>query len=509
MLAYQFGYDQYVFAVGGEKFVQEGAIPFRDVMDTKPLLMMYIYGWASAFFGYTVYSIRIVDVLYHLVALYVYFRLLRTYFTSESVAYIAVAIYALQYVSTGAAATAQAESFALLPTLGILYATGKIEQIQKKKDILYLITLTSVCAFVLFALKITLILIPLVICMWKIIDNPQHRKRHIIHFIGMIAGFGICLMCLLLWLSVNGAIPFVKEYLTWLSEYKSQSDTLNSITFYSGYFVSFISNLSHSTSLSLLLVTSIGVYVSYTDEKRYWSKNINHTISILLISGLIVILLQNKYILYQYALFWWIFSTFAALGVYTIFRLVKQHLVEKKHNPFSIALVTFSTLMFIFFSPLTNILNHLYQRTFPHEHDKNDFIEFFRPSKSLPIDLDSIQAKLAPILKDEDKIFFFGHHVGVHFHSVTLPTTMALTSAYLTADWTPNRWRKHVLYNLQKSPPRFIIVEDKDAIPLTNRSPLDSRQHFENWVELADFTHAHYLPLDSTEKFIVYKKRSE
>jgi hypothetical protein len=36
MLAYPFAYDQSVFAVGGEMAVKNGAIEYRDFIDTKP-----------------------------------------------------------------------------------------------------------------------------------------------------------------------------------------------------------------------------------------------------------------------------------------------------------------------------------------------------------------------------------------------------------------------------------------------------------------------------------------
>ncbi len=506
MLAYQFGYDQYVFAVGGEKLVQESAIPFRDVMDTKPMLMMYIYGWASAIFGYTIYSIRIVDVLYHLVALYVYFRLLRTYFANESVAYIAVAIYALQYVSTGAAATAQAESFALLPTLGILYATGKIEQIQKKKDILYLITLTSVCAFVLFALKITLIMIPLVICTWKIIDGQQNRKRHLVHFVGMLVGCCIFILCLLVWLSANGAIPFVKEYFVWLSDYKFHSDTLNSFTVIKDYYQEFVLKLSDTTPLALLLLASLGIYVSVAKKTSFWVHREYTTFLAMLSATVCLLLFENKYILYQYGLFWWTLSAFAALGLYSVFILMREYFARQGHKTLSIFVFGPLIIFVLFFSPIIAVYDNLHQIVFANERNKGDFIEFFRPSKSLRNDLDSVQAKLAAILMEEDKIFFFGHHVGVYFHSNTLPATMLLTSAFFSATWTPIRWKKILLNELMTDFPSYIVIEENDAVPITNNSPLDSRQHFENWEELAAFTHTNYAPLDSTEKFIIYKR---
>lgn len=506
MLVYPFGYDQYVFMVGGEKLVQQGAIPFRDVMDTKPMLIMYIYGWASDMWGHAMYSIRIFDALYHVISLFLFFHLLRKYFLNESLAYLTVGIYALLYVSTGPASTAQAESFALLPTLGILFTIGKIEETRKIRDVILLFFLTCICAFTLFTLKITLIIIPFALCTWMIVDKAKKRKLHVLHFSGMVVGLITFITCLVVWLSANRALSFAKEYFTWLSEYKSHSDTLNSITIYKDYYLEFANKLTETTPLSILLFAAFGTFISITRGSSYWRNNRYMFFLIGFLASIVLMLFENKYILYQYGLFWWVFSPFAAVGIYIfvgwIFRFIRTGGKKVLRAISSIAILS----ILLFFSPFLPIFKHLDRNVNHSKAANNDVIDFFQLKVNAEQDLDTLESKLEPLLRPEDKIFLFGHHVGIYYKLNKLPTTMMFTSAFLTATWTPDSWKQAVIQGLNTNMPSYILVEMNDAIPITNNSTLDSREHFENWKEIANFTRSNYDAIDSTAKFIIYKR---
>lgn len=506
MLVFPFGYDQYVFMVGGEKLVQQGAIPFRDVMDTKPMLIMYIYGWASDIWGHAMYSIRISDALYHVISLYLFFHLLRKYFLNERLAYLTVGIYALLYVSTGPASTAQAESFALLPTLGILFTICKIEETRSSRDIILLFLLTGICAFTLFTLKITLIIIPFALCTWMIVDKADKRKLHVLHFAGMVVGLITFITCLVVWLYANQALSFAKEYFTWLSEYKSHSDTLNSITIYKDYYLEFVNKLTETTPLSILLFAAFGTFISITRGPSCW-RNKRYTVFLIgFLASIALLLFENKYILYQYGLFWWVFSPFAAVGIYIFVGWISRFISRGKKKALraisSIAILS----ILLFFSPFLPIFKHLDRNVNHSKAANNDVIDFFLLKVNAEQDLDTLESKLQPLLRPEDKIFLFGHHVGIYYKMNKLPTTMMFTSAFLTASWTPDSWKQAVIQELNTNMPSYILVEMNDAIPITNNSTLDSREHFENWKEIAIFTRSNYDAIDSTAKFIIYKR---
>src|SRR5689334_14345546 len=76
MLAYPFGYDQAAFMIGGEMTVKHGAITYRDFLDTKPPLIFIIYGISSVIFGHHEWSIRAFDILFHLLSLYYFYKIL-------------------------------------------------------------------------------------------------------------------------------------------------------------------------------------------------------------------------------------------------------------------------------------------------------------------------------------------------------------------------------------------------------------------------------------------------
>ena len=136
MLAYPFGYDQMAFMIGGEMTIKHGALPYRDFLDTKPPIIFFIYGISSLLFGHHEWSIRIFDVLFHIVTLSYFFSILKRTTGDEKLALGSVILYALFYVTGGYWMTAQAETFALLPSIAAFDLTERIVRKHPKEFIL-------------------------------------------------------------------------------------------------------------------------------------------------------------------------------------------------------------------------------------------------------------------------------------------------------------------------------------------------------------------------------------
>src|SRR2546423_15579694 len=52
ILAFPFGPDHSIFAVGGELIYKKNALPYKDFLESKPPLIFYIYGFAMWLFGH-------------------------------------------------------------------------------------------------------------------------------------------------------------------------------------------------------------------------------------------------------------------------------------------------------------------------------------------------------------------------------------------------------------------------------------------------------------------------
>lgn len=507
MLVYPFGYDQNVFMVGGEKFVGQGAIPFRDVMDTKPMLIMYIYGWASAIFGHEYYSIRIVDGIYHLAALYVYFRILRRYFATEILAYLSVLLYTLIYVSSGSASTAQAESFVFLPMITIFYIAEQAKhRLTKKQRILYPI-LAGISLFSIFILKLTLIALPLSIFAWKILTSSGSRKRIALLVLSTLAVFTILVALALLWLEHNNAFEFVSEYLQWVAGYGYYSSEYTFNALYWKYYAKLLSSLSIALPISFFILFAAGLYQTLTAASRQWKQRAYIPLCVCIICGVCTLWIENKYILYQFIRLWWAVVPFIAVGVYMVYELAVSAL--KKTSFFSPRrwFIYGGITVLLFFSPVFGIYDKLYEvvrlRT---DTISKDFIEFWEPT-DIEIEIDSLSQKLAGI-KQDDQILNFGQHAAVYYRFGKLPPTMMLTNPFFTSDWTTPRWRDLFLSQLQQKKPEYIIIEEHDVLPITNNSTLDSRAQFRDWKEFYSYTETNYHPFDSTNTFLIYRRNN-
>ena len=62
-LIYPYGRDQGIFGYAGHA-VLGGGVPFRDFWDPKPPALYYVYALAELLFGYSMASIRILDLLW-------------------------------------------------------------------------------------------------------------------------------------------------------------------------------------------------------------------------------------------------------------------------------------------------------------------------------------------------------------------------------------------------------------------------------------------------------------
>lgn len=507
MLVYPFGYDQNVFMVGGEKLVQEGAIPFRDVMDTKPMLIMYIYGWASALFGHEYYSIRIVDALYHLVALYIYFRILRRYFATDTLAYLSVFVYTLLYVGSGYASTAQAESFVFLPMITIFYGAEHATHQQTRKERTLYPILAGISLFTIFTLKPTLVAIPLSMFAWKILTSSGLRKRIARYTLSTLAVLSILLAIALLWLEHNNALEFVREYLQWIAGYGFYSSEYSFNALYSKYYAKLLSSLSITMPVAFFLLFGVGLYRTLTARNEGWKPKAYILFFVCIISGVCTLWIENKYILYQFVRLWWAVVPFIAVGVYMVYKYVASALkTTSLFSPtrwFTYAGIT----ALVFFSPVFGIYDKLYEvvqiRT---DAVSNDFIEFWEPT-DIEIEIDSLEQKLGGI-KQEEQILHFGQHAAVYYRLHKLPPTMMLTNPFFTSDWTTPRWRDLFLDQLKDEKPEYIIIEERDVIPITNNSALDSRMQFCNWKDFYSYTESHYSPIDSTNAFLIYRRNN-
>ena len=145
-LIYPYGRDQGIFGYAGHA-VLGGGVPFRDFWDPKPPALYYVYALAELLFGYSMASIRILDLLWQAAAAVVISRIARRVSGSGGTALAAGLIYVLAYASTGWWSTAQPDDFLNLPLAGAVLLTLRACGRGRAPGVSFCIGLLAACAF--------------------------------------------------------------------------------------------------------------------------------------------------------------------------------------------------------------------------------------------------------------------------------------------------------------------------------------------------------------------------
>ena len=145
-LIYPYGRDQWIFGYAGHA-VLGGGVPFRDFWDPKPPALYYVYALAELLFGYSMASIRVLDLLWQAATAVVIFRIARRVSGSGGTALTAGLIYVLAYASTGWWSTAQPDDFLNLPLASAVLLTLRACDRERAPGISFCIGLLTACAF--------------------------------------------------------------------------------------------------------------------------------------------------------------------------------------------------------------------------------------------------------------------------------------------------------------------------------------------------------------------------
>lgn len=503
MICYPAGYDQSVFRIGGN-LVREGAVPFRDFLDTKPPVIFYIYAAATTIFGDHDAAIRIFDALYHLVAMWLFFRLLERNGLSRNVSSVAVLIYITIYAGTGYWNTAQAEPFALIPILlsiniGLTFEKERTGLVKKA-------LLLGLLGVLLFLLKYTLLTIPIATLVWlftrETISVKEKLRFSVVTFAGLAAGLALYVGLL----GITGALSPWQESLRWLGGYSSITPLLSVKTVLDRYLQLFQMVLVEVFSLSMIVCYAVGLYVHYTRKDRGRMNSLVVLCSIHLGIGLLATLYERKLFQYHYLKMLWAFAPVAAIGLLEVARLIVATW-QSSSNFVKRALTAGAVAALSFYSPLLSLrapVWWLYSKVAGiNEAEVLDRKDGYFPLKQMQL----IEKELGPKLKEEDTIFFWGNHVQLYSFLGKRPTTICLTNTPLSTAWTPQSWKAKLQQQLTEQQPAYLIIEKGDFYPFINGSDLDSRDRFFADPFFRSYV-SQYDSLYGTTNFDIYKMRS-
>jgi len=508
MLFYPFGYDQAAFTVGGEMVARHGAIPYRDLLDTKPPGIFYLYAMSSMLFGHHVWSIRLLDVLITGGGLYYFYRIIKRYTSSEILALTAIAITGLHHVVIGYWMTAQAETFALIPSLVAFDYTLRLFEDSKPWKAGLIVGIASV---ILILLKFTLATVPLAIVLFIVATRPKGW----LSFLANLVGCSVLLLGLyFLHLSIAGGFERFVEGLKWVSAYAALDPLFSPNTIGKIFFQLFPSRLLYTFSPTFFLVLSFGIawWVKRTNELTNTSNRFFALSLFMLILFLLAVMYERKCFTYHYARSLWSAGPFEAIGILLLFQYAAtwyknsfraKGLLRKVAAVLAIGLTLFFSSFFQLLSqPLAWTASTLLGKDIPKQVQQR-FPEYFAGEQ------EEVGNILKPKLKENDKVFFWGNDVGVYFYLDKLPTTMCLTNTPFITTWTPQSWKDTLIAQLEANPPQYFISETGDAREYISGENEDSFQQLKKFSKLNDFVSANYILDTAVGHFIIYRSLSQ
>ncbi len=493
MLAYPFAYDQVAFFIGGESIIKDGAIPYRDYLDTKPPLIFYLYGLASFIFGHNQWGIRLIDVLWQIGTAILLYRLVLKQVGSESLAYLTAFLYVWQYATTGYWMTAQAESFSILPTLFIVKLVLEIDDHRAFKFGL----LSGAALAAIFLLKFTLVLFFLGAVYYLV--RYRFRSETIPYLLGTLITFSVAVGGYLFHLHYTGALPTFLEGLRWVREYAAITPMFGVDTIGMEYNKLFPEFLLRTFSITLTGLGIYGLIKIFTPRDSHASPLF--TLFVLcLIFALLGVLFERKFFPYHYTRGFVFFAPFVAVGVFATWRWLSSRRTS--------TVIVIVGLLAIFFSPVMQVYTQTI--TWPLAIASGKSREQMVQAKVkdyYAAEQREVGEYLKPRIPANENMFFWGNGVGVYHYAEQRPKTLALTVTPFITDWTSKRWKDTLMSQVIRTNPLYFIVEQGDTRSYISGTNTDSYGHLQRWSELATFVTTRYDEEKRIGHFILYRRR--
>jgi hypothetical protein len=497
MLFYPFGYDQAAFSVGGDMVLKNGAVPFRDFLDTKPPFIFYIYSVALFIFGHHDWSIRAFDILFHFAALLYFYKVLVNLLKKEDYALLSCFLYVILYTSSGYWMTAQAETFAIIPSVVVFYHTERF--LSGKGKLLGNAFAIGLASTALFFLKSTLMTVPLASLLYLLY---QKRDR---------ASYGFTMLSVLLtlaltgsylyYLHIAGALGRFMEVLEWVRSYADLIPLLSWSTIKGIYLWKFPWHLILIFSTTFLVSAGYCIFQAYKRTRSSKTPSVYLHLGFQVILGLLAVMYERKCFPYHYSRVFWAMSPLVIVGMIELY----QHVHERFSSRVRLIIYIAATLLTVV--PLYKVSSQPIRWTIYTLMGKSPGETI---GDNIPVDeMKMVGDKYRAVLNDKDNIFFWGNHVGVYFFLEKLPTTLILTNTPAVTDWSPPSWRDSMMAQLQRTSPKLFITEQRDYKGFINATDLDSWGTLNAWSSLRDYVEKNYTYSDSVGVYKIFVRNGQ
>jgi len=106
-----------------------------------------------------------------------------------------------------------------------------------------------------------------------------------------------------------------------------------------------------------------------------------------------------------------------------------------------------------------------------------------------------------------DSAFVWGSEPLIYFLTSRPCPTRFVTNLALVSPWSPPVWRDEMVRELEKSPPRFLVVARDDAVSNITYTQWDSEEYLRAYPEFAIFISDYYEIAKNLHNFAIYQRR--
>ncbi|HET9135512.1 MAG TPA: glycosyltransferase family 39 protein [Candidatus Kapabacteria bacterium] len=501
-LFYPFGPDQMGFTLGGE-LIRHGSVQWRDFMDTKPPLIFYIYALGGVLFGHHEWSVRLLDILFHIGSLAYLYVVFRRTLKSEVIAFSSVILYGALYALNNLTTLAQTESFALLPVIVLYDMTERSATNDHPARNGFI---AGVATTMLLVMKLTLAAAPIASGIYLMLFAPAASKKTVLRFAASaINGIIVSLAIIGGYFYAVGATERIGQWLTWVREYSKISDQ----TVQEGLYRIFPMGIVVAFGFSTLVIGSIGGYVL----SKWRERPTTYTHLILQFAiGCITVLIERKFFPYHYLRLYWCAMPFIAVGIGELYQVWKRTMSQySAGQPMRWArqLLFIAGLgAIIFYSNVPRILTDpikwMSLKISSKDYAQSVEDQLWRSHYKEQI---VVADSLRPRLNANDNVFIWGHDAAIYYWLDRYQKKFGLPNAAYVTPWAPQEWRMELLDSLVHTPPKFFIAESDDIRTYITGDTLDSWAYLHRWPALSSFVDSTYGAPRTIGHFHVFERR--
>lgn len=499
MLLYPYGRDQAVFA-DVARAILSGGMPYRDIWEIKPPGVYLLYAAVTRLLGPALAAIRAVDLLFQAAAAALLYRL-GSALVGRRAALLGALWYAGLYLHRGFWSTAQAESFAALPTL-LCFALCRRARGRCAPSRLFLSgMLVGGVALLKYPLALP--------CLAALLLHPSRRGSRGSWLIPrgswLLAGGAFVLASAWAWLVGGGAW---EAYLEIQREFVAPyARIVHGEASWWGRAGSGAGRFAAANALPCLLAVA-GILCL-----RHLGRRAAAFLLLWLALAAVAVAAQGKYFGYHWIPVLPPLALLAGLGLEravatgTHPRGKASSLPAVRERARLLALLF--PLVWTLFVEAPAYLDgaRVVMGALPPEA----YLERFgRPGGGDHSFLANTWAAAyaRETTRPEDGLFIWGFEPVVYLLSGRTSPTRFHFSVPLVSPWAPASWREELLRDLATRPPALVMVLRNDAIPWASGSVEDSTAQLRRFPELESFLRRRYQFERRIEDFAVFRRKT-